>query len=193
MEAESGRAARGSQSQGVTGPKIGRDLARLRPLMDGQVRKGVLRGAAIVVLPCVLAACAAFGPRLETPELSIAGVELVKGDLFEQRFKARLRVQNPNNVELAVRGITYTLELGGEELGRGLSGSSFVVPARGEAEFDMLVTANLAGTLLKIVERARRDGGLPDELEYHLRGQVKLDRGAVRTVPFDEQGKLRIR
>jgi len=26
-----------------------------------------------------------------------------------------------------------------------------------------------------------------------LRGQVKLDRGAVRTVPFDEQGKLRIR
>ena len=82
---------------------------------------------------------------------------------------------------------------GGEELGRGLSGSSFVVPARGEAEFDMLVTANLAGTLLKIVERARRDGGLPDELDYHLRGQVKLDRGAVRTVPFDEQGKLRIR
>jgi len=151
--------------------------------MNGQVRKGVLRGAAIVVLPCVLAACTAFGPRLETPELSIAGVELVKGDLFEQRFKARLRVQNPNNVELAVRGI----------LGRGLSGSSFVVPARGEAEFDMLVTANLAGTLLKIVERARRDGGLPDELEYHLRGQVKLDRGAVRTVPFDEQGKLRIR
>ncbi len=57
-----------------------------------------------------------------------------------------MRVQNPNNVELAVRGITYTLELGGEELGRGLSGSSFVVPARGEAEFDMLVTANLAGT-----------------------------------------------
>ena len=161
--------------------------------MNGPVLKGFFRGAAVVVLPFVLAACAAFGPRLETPQLSIAGVELVKGDLFEQRFKARLRVQNPNDVELAVRGITYTLELGGEELGRGLSGSSFVVPARGEAEFDMLVTANLAGTLLKIVERARRDGGLPDELDYHLRGQVKLDRGAVRTVPFDEQGKLRIR
>lgn len=161
--------------------------------MIRQRLKSWLRIAAVVLLPCVLAACAAFGPRLETPQLSIAGVELVKGDLFEQRFKARLRVQNPNNIELAVRGITYTLELGGEELGRGLSGSSFVVPARGEAEFDMLVTANLAGTLMKIIERARRDGGLPDELAYHLRGQVKLDRGAVRTVPFDEKGTLRIR
>ena len=140
----------------------------------------------------LLPACASM-PSHDPLEVSVAGIESMPGEGMELRLLVKLRVQNPNNVELAVRGITYTLELGGEELGRGLSGSSFVVPARGEAEFDMLVTANLAGTLLKIVERARRDGGLPDELEYHLRGQVKLDRGAVRTVPFDEQGKLRIR
>ncbi|MFM7433527.1 MAG: LEA type 2 family protein, partial [Gammaproteobacteria bacterium] len=124
---------------------------------------------------------------------AVADVELINGDFFEQRFRARMKVQNPNDRELRVRGITYTIELGGEELGRGLSGSSFVVPARGEAEFDMLVTANLAGTLLKLVERARKEGSRPNELGYRLRGEVKLDSGLLRTVPFDQKGMLPLR
>ena len=145
---------------------------------------------------CVLVSlpgCGTIGPRLKAPELSVANVEIIKGDLFEQRLRARMRVQNPNDRELRVRGITYTVELGGEELGRGLSGSSFVVPARGEAEFDMMVTANLAGTLLKLFERARKSGGIPNELAYRLRGEVKLDSGLLRTVPFDEKGTLPLR
>jgi hypothetical protein len=141
----------------------------------------------------VFAGCAALGPKLQAPDLSIVSVDLVKGDLFEQRIKARMKVQNPNDLELAVRGVTYTIELGGEALGHGLSGSSFVVPAKGETEFDMLVTANLAGTLLKLVEKARVTGGSLNQVEYRLRGQVRLERGALRTVPFDEKGILKLR
>ncbi len=148
---------------------------------------------ALLLVFALLSACGALGPRLEAPKLAVAKVELVKGDLLEQRLRARMRVQNPNDRELRVRGVTYTIELGGEELGRGLSGSSFVVPARGEAEFDMLVTANLAGTLLKLLERARQSGGAPNELTYQLRGEVKLDSGLIRTVPFNEKGQLSLR
>ena len=138
------------------------------------------------------AGCARFGARLEPPQLSVVGVEIARGDLFEQRFKARMRVQNPNDRSIAVRGVSYTLQIGGEELGRGLSGSSFTVPALGEAEFDMLVTMNLAGTLMRLLERARSDG-LPDSLSYRLRGEVKLAEGLVRTIPFDEKGSVRLR
>lgn len=141
----------------------------------------------------VFAGCAALGPKLQAPDLSIASVDLVKGDLFEQRIKARMKVKNPNELELAVKGVTYTIELGGEPLGHGLSGSSFIVPAKGEAEFDMLVTVNLAGTLLKLVEKARSSGGSLNQVEYRLRGQVRLERGALRTVPFDEKGVLKLR
>lgn len=146
-----------------------------------------------VLLSALLSGCAALGPRLEAPKLTVSHVEIIKGDLFEQRFRARVNVQNPNDRELRVRGITYTIELGGEELGRGLSGSSFVVPARGEAEFDMLVTANLAGTLLKLVDRARKEGSRPNEIGYRLRGEVKLDSGLLRRVPFDQKGTLPLR
>jgi LEA14-like dessication related protein len=145
-----------------------------------------------VLATLLLAGCASLVPRLDPPQLSVIGVEWVRGDLFEQRFKARLRVQNPNDRAIAVRGVSYTLEVGGEELGRGLSGSSFTVPALGEAEFDMLVTANFAGTLARLLERARSNG-LPDSLSYRLRGEVKLAEGLVRTIPFDEKGSVRLR
>jgi len=153
----------------------------------------VRKRLAPLLLTLLLPACGALGPKLEAPTLAVAKVDLVKGDLFEQRLRARVRIQNPNDRELRVRGITYTIELGGEELGRGLSGSSFVVPAGGEAEFDMLVTANLAGTLLKLLDRARQGGGVPNEIPYQLRGEVKLDSGLRRTVPFSQKGQLSLR
>jgi hypothetical protein len=56
----------------------------------------------------------------------------------------------------------------------------------------MLVTANLAGTVMRLLERARSDG-LPDSLSYRLRGEVKLAEGLVRTIPFDEKGSVRLR
>jgi hypothetical protein len=57
----------------------------------------------------------------------------------------------------------------------------------------MLVTANLAGTLLKLLERAGEKGRTPNEIEYALRGEVKLDSGFIRTVPFNEKGRLPLR
>lgn len=142
----------------------------------------------------LLAGCAALGPRLETPKLSIVSVELVKGDLFEQRLRARMRVQNPNDRDLAVKGLTYTIEVGGEEFGRGMSGSSFTVPRMGEAEFDMMVTANMAGTLLRLASRAQQSGaGAPDALDYRIVGKVTLASGLLRSIPFEEKGSLRLR
>jgi LEA14-like dessication related protein len=152
---------------------------------------------AALALPALAAAllggCALLGPRLEPPKLAIVNVEIVKGDLFEQRLRARMRVQNPNQRELAVKGLTYTIEVGGEEFGRGMSGSSFVVPAGGEAEFDMMVTANMAGTLLRLASRAQQSGERPDALDYRIVGKVSLASGVLRSIPFEEKGRLKLR
>lgn len=137
----------------------------------------------------LLAGCTNLGPKLETPKLSVVGVELVKGDLMQQRFKARMRVVNPNDRLISVRSVTYTLELGGQEFGRGLSSAAFDIPPLGEAEFDMTVTADIAGGVLRLLDRARSKG-MADALRYRLRGEVKLARGFPRTIPFDESGSL---
>jgi hypothetical protein len=60
------------------------------------------------------------------------------------------------------------------------------VPAGGEAEFDMLVTANAATALLKIAG----DGGKTEEIPYRLKGKLSTKIGLLRTVPFEESGTV---
>jgi LEA14-like dessication related protein len=139
----------------------------------------------------LLAGCAAFAPKLEAPKLSIVGIEVQKTDLFEQRLKVRLRVQNPNDRELPVQGITYRMEVAGEDFAQGASAAAFNVPAFGEAEFDMNVTANMAGTLLKVLTRP--GGADRDTLDYRMVGKVSLSKGFLRQIPFEEKGSVKLR
>jgi LEA14-like dessication related protein len=143
--------------------------------------------AVAVTLALVLSGCAALVPRLETPKLEVVGVQVLDAQFTEQRFNVRMRVRNPNDRELPVRGLQYTMQLAGEDFGRGASTKAFTVPALGEAEFDMTVTTNLASSLLKILSRLDRNGGA---LEYRLQGTVETDWKFLRKIPFTETGKL---
>jgi LEA14-like dessication related protein len=114
----------------------------------------------------------------------------VSGDLFTQRLKVRVHVQNPNDRALPVKGLEYTIEVEGEQFASGESAASFVVPALGEAEFDMNVTTNLAGALLKVL--ARGPNALGQEVSYRLSGKVSLSEGLFRSIPFHEQGTFKL-
>ena len=123
--------------------------------------------AAVALLSC---GCA-LAPKLTTPNLTIVGVQLEASDLFTQHLKVRVHVQNPNPRTLPVDGIQYTLEVDGEPFATGESAASFVVPALGEAEFDMNVTTNMAGTLVRLLARpADAQASVP----YRLAGKISL-------------------
>jgi LEA14-like dessication related protein len=145
----------------------------------------------VLALAMLLGGCSWFVPKLEKPRLSIIGVELVKADVFEQRMRVRVRVQNPNDRELPIKGLSYDMEVAGQAFAHGLSANSFVVPAFGEAEFDMNVTANVAGTLIALL--GRRDAADGDAIAYRLVGKVALSRGLLREIPFDQNGTFKLR
>ena len=130
----------------------------------------------------LLAGCTLLRPMVETPHLSVVHVELLKSGLWEQQLRVRMRVQNPNDLELPIKGIDYKLTVDGTEFAHGVSAASFRVPALGEAEFDMNVTANMAGTMLRLLNTRA------DQVEYRIAGTVSLSSGWVHTVPFDERG-----
>ena len=135
-----------------------------------------------------LAGCAT--PHFETPRLSIVDVQVVSTALWEQRLKVSLRVQNPNDVALSVKGIEYTLDIAGERFASGASDASFVVPALGEAQFDTSLTTNMAGAVLKLIGRGPNT--LADGVDYRLAGKISLSAGWVRSVPFDEHGTFKL-
>ncbi|HEY6484744.1 MAG TPA: LEA type 2 family protein [Steroidobacteraceae bacterium] len=134
----------------------------------------------------MLCGCSLLQPNLQTPKLSIVGVQLLKSDLWHQELKVRMRVENPNDRELPVRGITYSLELDNQEFAHGESAASFVVPALGTAEFDMSMSANMAGMLMRLLSQ----GG--SQIDYHLSGRIALSAGLLRSIPFDEHGSFKL-
>jgi len=146
-----------------------------------------MRVLTAMLLMAVIAGCAYT--RLEKPKLEVVDVQLLKGDLLQQQLKLRMRVQNPNDRELPVSGITYALAVAGEAFAHGESERNFVVPALGSAEFDVNVTANAAGALLKILAGGRK----LESVEYRLTGKVALSSGMLRSIPFDEKGLIHLR
>jgi LEA14-like dessication related protein len=138
----------------------------------------------------MLGGCSLFVPKLETPQLSVVSVELQKSDLWEQRMKVRMRVVNPNDRPIPVKGLTCALEVQGQELAHGVSGASFNVPALGEAEFDMNMTANMAGALIKLLGKGDSLGA---EIAYRVTGKISLSEGLLRSIPFEDRGKFKLR
>jgi LEA14-like dessication related protein len=135
----------------------------------------------------LLAGCAGLATQLETPEITFVGIRAVEASLFEQKLEVRLRVRNPNTMALPVNGLDVAMELAGEPFATGVTAREFVVPAHGEAEFDMIVTANAATALLKIAGGDRQSR---EEIGYRLKGRLSTKLGLLRSIPFEESGSL---
>jgi len=153
-----------------------------------KARHVVARFAAAALVALALGACATLGPKLETPKLSLVGIQLHDATFFEQRLLVRLRVRNPNDRVLPVKGLTVNFELDGVDFAEGVSARAFDIPALGEAEFDMLVTANAATALLEIFGKDRRKSS--KELDYRISGKLSTSLGLLKSIPFDERGKV---
>lgn len=142
----------------------------------------IFRFAALAAV--ALAGCASLPTNLKTPEVSFVSLRAVEASVFEQKLEVRLKVSNPNAIELPVNGLDVDMELAGEAFARGVSAREFVVPANGEAEFDMNVTANAMNALLKIA------GDKSGTVDYRLKGKLSTKIGLLRTIPFEESGRV---
>jgi LEA14-like dessication related protein len=147
-----------------------------------------MRSVPLLLLAVALSGCALFVPKLETPRLTIVDLEVRKASFIEQQLQVRVRVENPNDRSLPIKGLSYTVYLGGQEFATGASDASFVVPALGTAEFNMDVTANAAGALFAILSRPRGQG-----IDYRMQGRVELTRGWLRSIPFEQSGTFTLR
>jgi LEA14-like dessication related protein len=136
----------------------------------------------------LLAGCSGVS-SLQAPELDVVDVKLLGGDLSGQQLRVRMRVTNPNDRELPVKGITYRMEVGGEQFASGESEASFLVPALGSTEFDMSMNADMAGAVFRLLGSGRK----LDNVDYRLSGKVSLSSGMLRSVPFDKKGSFKLR
>jgi LEA14-like dessication related protein len=137
-----------------------------------------------------LVACSLLTPKFERPTVSVTGIELVNGNLLQQNFRVKFNIQNPNDRALPVSGLHAALSVGGEHVAQGQNERAFVVPAKGDADFDMMITANMALALLKLANKMDQHD---DSIDYDVSGGASIDLPFLRDLPFHQTGSFSLK
>ena len=137
-----------------------------------------------------LVACSLVTPKFERPTVSVAGIELLNGNLLQQNFRVKFNIQNPNDRALPVSGLHASLSVGGEHIAQGQNDRAFVVPARGDVDFDMMITANLGVALLKLADKLNQHA---DSIDYEVSGAASIDLPFLRDLPFHQTGSFSLK
>jgi LEA14-like dessication related protein len=164
-------------------PPVTQPAAPLRP-----ARMAILL-AALAALAALagLAGCASMLPKLAAPNLVVTRVVVGGGNLQQQQLTLTFHATNPNDRAIPIRRIECSLELAGTAFAQGATDVPFTLPPSGETDFDLNVTANLNTVLGALA------GGLGHHtVDYRVYGQVHLQGGILRTIAFDQKGRVRL-
>jgi LEA14-like dessication related protein len=134
-----------------------------------------------------LGACSLVTPKFERPTLSVIGIEMVNGNLLQQNFRVKFNIQNPNDRALPVSGLHASLSVGGEHIAEGENDHAFVVPAKGDIDFDMMIKANMALAVLKLASKMDQHA---ESIDYDVSGAASIDLPFLRDLPFHQTGSL---
>jgi LEA14-like dessication related protein len=140
----------------------------------------------LLLVACTFTGCAGWQTPLEAPHVILTDLRMLDMTLFEQRYGLKIRVQNPNPVELPITGMNFRLDINDTELGRGVSDQAVTVPAYGEVVMEIKLTSNL----VRIFDQIRGlESGKGQGLRYHLSGGLSLT-NRMSKLPFDYQGEI---
>jgi LEA14-like dessication related protein len=144
----------------------------------------------LLYLALAFSGCSIVAPKFTRPDITVISVELRGGNLLQQNFAVKLNIHNPNDRVLPVRGLHTELNVGGERIASGVSDRPVTVPAFGDSEFDMTITANLAMALLKLNDKANQHA---DAIEYEITGVADIDLAFLRNLPFHQNGSFSLK
>jgi len=127
--------------------------------------------AALLFATLFLASCALLGPKLEKPSVKVTALKLLPAQGFSQPIQVNLLIANPNDRDLNLRGISYSIGIEQYDLLSGVSNQLPSLKAYQETPVSLVVTANI----LQLVHLLEHVGtkGLGDQVNYSFR--AKLD------------------
>jgi len=140
----------------------------------------------LLLLGTVLSGCAAMTGLSEPPRVRLVSITATDLQLFEQRFRVTLQVQNPNSENITIRGLDYEIAVNGKIFARGVSGKPITIPAYGENSADVEVVS----TLQSLMEQFQALSGRGEPtIDYGISGHVSVE-GIPFPVPFEYQDTL---
>lgn len=120
------------------------------------------------------------------PRVQLAGLQMLDATLMEQRFLARVRIQNRDRRPLEVEGLTFDLELNGQPFASGVSHRKLVLDGLSEGVVEVTLTSTLFG-LIRQIQALQAQQEAP--FRYAFRGTLYVA-GRIAGIPFSEEGEM---
>lgn len=146
--------------------------------------------AALMIFAMGMSGCAGLGTRLESPRISLSDMGLQQITGFETVLRVSLRVLNPNDIDLNIRGVDCTLEINGKPFARGISNTAVQVPAFGSATAPITVYSSAVDIARGLISMPGRE-----EVSYELKGRVRLEKTGwlISKLPFSSKGTVSLK
>ncbi|MGL6160547.1 LEA type 2 family protein [Microbulbifer sp.] len=142
------------------------------------------------LLALLLGGCAVLSPNYQKPEVEVTAVEpLPAGPGNDLRFRIHLRVFNPNDSELALSGLYYTLSLAGHKVITGTSRELPPIAPYGQDNIVVDATASLVGSIFAAAELI---GTRRESVPYELVAKLGLRRSIVPSITVRKEGEIRL-
>ena len=140
----------------------------------------------ITVLPLLLVLAGCVAPQsVKQPSITLGNVRVLETRGLIQRLQIDLLVGNPNDFDIPLTGLEFTMQLNGLDFAQGLSNETVTIPRLGEATVPVDVSVSLLAVFQQMQMAASARG-----IRYRITGKAYLDHALVSTVPFAKQGQL---
>jgi len=118
----------------------------------------------------------------ESPEVLLVNIIPLDTTMFEQRLQVDLRVRNPNDFDLEVTGLDFTLHLNDQRLARGLTNKASTIPRLGDAVISVETTTSTLDVVRQFLNLSQRQ-----DVTYQVDGVLHLQ---GTRLPFENKGVL---
>ena len=142
--------------------------------------------ALLALIAALISGCAAMIRQPAPPQVTLTGISVTSVSLFEQSFRVKLRLQNPNNYQISIDGFQLDLKLNHQPFLSGASADSVTLPRLGSATVEVDAVSKLSGLLQQIMAVA---SGETRMVQYSLSGKIHLAR-PVLSLPIKEEGEF---
>ena len=135
-----------------------------------------------------LGACATMSSNFDPPKVELVGLEPLNSQSMEPRFLIKLRVVNPNDSDLNIKGIYYEISAEGHEIVTGASDKATIIPGYGENIVTLDAATSLFGTI-GLFKTLLTSGANKDAINYELYTKISVG-GMMMPIKKTHKGKL---
>lgn len=142
----------------------------------------------LVLLVLALGACVTTSEKYDPPKIDLVGLEPLQSADGKPRFNVVLRVVNPNDRDLTIKGAYYEISVEGNELFTGASDKASTIPAYGENTVTLEAQPSLFGAI-GLFKTLLGGGGNMEAINYKLYTKLSIA-GVPMPIRIKEEGKL---